>query len=98
CVGIAGFISASQLSSAQANIDPTILFDVMTVVIVGGTSLGGGIGSIWNTAIGLVIIATISNGFVLLDVSPYYQNVIKGRIIVGALVLDALFKRLNKRR
>ena len=88
-VGLAGFISASQLNSAQANLDPRILFDVLTIVIVGGTSLGGGVGSIWRTVVGLVIIATITNGFVLLDISPFYQDVIKGLIIVGALILDS---------
>lgn len=88
--GIAGFISASQLSSAQANMDPNILFDVLTIVIVGGTPLGGGIGSIKRTVLGLIIIATISNGFVLLDVSPFYQNIIKGSLIVGALVLESI--------
>lgn len=91
--GIAGFISASQLSSAQANMDPNIMFDVLTVVIVGGTPLGGGIGSVGRTAIGLVIIATISNGFVLLGISPYYQNIIKGVLIVGALVLESVVNR-----
>lgn len=94
-VGLAGFISASQLNSAQANLDPRILFDVLTIVIVGGTSLGGGVGSIWRTIVGLVIIATITNGFVLLDVSPFYQDVIKGLIIVGALILDSLLRRLG---
>lgn len=94
-VGLAGFISASQLSSAQANLDPRILFDVLTIVIVGGTSLGGGIGSIWRTVIGLIIIATITNGFVLLDISPFYQDIIKGLIIVGALVLDSTLQRFG---
>jgi ribose transport system permease protein len=97
-VGLAGFISASQLSSAQANLDPRILFDVLTIVIVGGTSLGGGVGSIGRTCIGLVIIATISNGFVLMNVSPFYQDVIKGIIIVGALVLDAMLRKLGARQ
>lgn len=92
--GVAGFISASQLSSAQANMDPNILFDVLTIVIVGGTPLGGGVGSIWRTTVGLVLIATISNGFVLLDINPFYQNIIKGVLIVGALVLDSLLKRV----
>jgi ribose transport system permease protein len=96
CVGIAGFISASQINAAQTNLDPRMLFDVLTVVIVGGTSLGGGIGSIWRTATGLVIIATISNGFVLLDISSYYQDMIKGAIIVGALVMDAIFRMARK--
>ena len=81
-----GFISASQLNSAQASMDPNILFDVLTIVIVGGTPLGGGVGSIGKTAVGLIIIATITNGFVLLDISPFYQNIIKGVLIVGALV------------
>jgi ribose transport system permease protein len=94
-VSLSGFISASQLNSAQANLDPRILFDVLTIVIVGGTSLGGGVGSIWRTVVGLVIIATITNGFVLLDVSPFYQDVIKGLIIVGALILDSVVRRIG---
>lgn len=94
CVGIAGSITASQLSSAQANLDPGIIFDVLTIVVVGGTSLSGGTGAMWRTAVGLGIIATISNGFVLLDISPYYQSIIKGSIIVAALALDTGLSRL----
>ena len=98
CVGIAGSITASQLSSAQANLDPIIIFDALTIVVVGGTSLAGGSGAMWRTAVGLEIIATISNGFVLLDISPYYQDIIKGAIIVGALALDNSLLRLLRRR
>ena len=94
CVGLAGCIAASQLSSAQANLDPGIIFDVLTIVVVGGTSLSGGSGAMWRTAVGLGIIATISNGFVLLDISPYYQSIIKGSIIVAALALDTGLTRL----
>lgn len=94
CVGLAGSITASQLSSAQANLDPGIIFDVLTIVVVGGTSLSGGTGAMWRTAVGLGIIATISNGFVLLDISPYYQSIIKGTIIVAALALDTGLSRL----
>jgi ribose transport system permease protein len=94
CVGLAGSIAASQLSSAQANLDPGIIFDVLTIVVVGGTSLSGGSGAMWRTAVGLGIIATISNGFVLLDISPYYQSIIKGAIIVAALALDTGLNRL----
>lgn len=96
CVGLAGCITASQLSSAQANLDSGIIFDVLTIVVVGGTSLSGGIGAMWRTAVGLGIIATISNGFVLLDVSPYYQSIIKGSIIVAALALDTVLNRFVK--
>ena len=73
--------------------DPNVLFDVLTIVIVGGTPLGGGIGSIGKTILGLIIIVTISNGFVLLDINPFYQNIIKGTLIVGALVLDSVVRR-----
>jgi len=98
CVGLAGCIAASQLSSAQANLDPGIIFDVLTIVVVGGTSLSGGVGAMWRTVVGLGIIATISNGFVLLDISPYYQSIIKGAIIVSALALDTGLSRLVRAR
>lgn len=91
CYGLAGSITASQLSSAQANMDASIIFDVLTIVVVGGTSLAGGSGAVWRTAVGIAIIATITNGFVLLDISPYYQSIIKGTIIVAALSLDVFF-------
>jgi ribose transport system permease protein len=98
CVGLAGCIAASQLSSAQANLDPGIIFDVLTIVVVGGTSFSGGVGAMWRTVVGLGIIATISNGFVLLDISPYYQSIIKGTIIVSALALDMGLSRLVRAR
>ncbi|MET2011767.1 ABC transporter permease [Microbacterium chocolatum] len=85
CAGLAGAISASQLSSAQASMGANLLFDVLTVVIVGGTSLAGGKGAVWRTAVGVGILATLQNGFNLLDVDPYYQNIIKGLIIIAAL-------------
>jgi ribose transport system permease protein len=92
-MGVAGSITASQLSSAQANINPDVVFDVITIVVVGGTSLAGGVGSMWRTAIGLGIIATISNAFSLADVNPSYQDIVKGFIIIGALALDASMRR-----
>jgi ribose transport system permease protein len=96
-VGIAGILSASQLNSAQANIDPEILFDVITIVVVGGTSLAGGFGSMWRTAVGLGIVATISNAFSVANVDPNYQDIVKGCIIVGALALDVYARRLAGR-
>ena len=98
CAGVAGSITASQLSSAQANMDPSLIFDVLTIVVVGGTSLAGGSGAVWRTAVGLAIIATISNGFVLVGISPYYQDVIKGAIIVAALALDVLLGRITRKQ
>lgn len=96
-MGIAGIIAASQLSSAQANINPDTVFDVITIVVVGGTSLSGGVGSMWRTAAGLGIIATISNAFDLANVNPNYQDIVKGCIIIGALALDGYLRRLAAR-
>jgi ribose transport system permease protein len=97
-MGVAGVIAASQLNSAQANINPNIVFDVITIVVVGGTSLGGGSGSMWRTAVGLAIIATISNAFSLADVNPFYQDIVKGCIIVGALAFDVYARRTARAR
>ena len=97
CAGLAGVITASQLSSASPTISPNIVFDVITIVVVGGTSLAGGYGAMWRTAVGLGILATLQNGLNLLNIDPNYQNIIKGGIIVGALALDSYARRLARR-
>jgi ribose transport system permease protein len=95
CVGIAGVMTASQLSTAQADLNPSIVFDVLTIVVVGGTSLKGGFGSMWRTAVGIALLATIANGLNLLNISPYAQDIVKGTIIVGALALDRVGQHLS---
>ena len=70
-----------------------MIFDVLTIIGVGGTSLAGGTGAVWRTAVGLAIIATMSNGFIMLGISPYYQDVIKGAIIILALTMSAVAAR-----
>jgi ribose transport system permease protein len=96
-MGVAGIIAASELSSAQANINPDIVFDVITIVVVGGTSLAGGIGSMWRTIVGLGIVATVSSAFSLGNTNPHYQDIVKGCIIIGALALDNYARRLAGR-
>ena len=96
--GLAGIISASQLSSAQPTENSTVVFDVITIVVVGGTSLAGGFGAVWRTVVGLAILATLQNGFNLLNINPNYQNIVKGVIIVGALALDSVTGRMANSR
>lgn len=96
CVGIAGVMAASQLSTAQASLDPNIVFDVLTIVVIGGTALTGGFGGMWRTAVGIALLATLINGMNLLNISVYYQDIVKGVIIVGALALDTIALRLSK--
>lgn len=98
CMGLAGAMAASQLSTAQARMEPTIVYDVIAAVVIGGTSLSGGVGSMWRTAVGLAIIATISNGFTLLGLNPLHQGMVKGLIIILALAVDGWTSRFSTYR
>ena len=98
CMGVAGSLAASQLSTAQARMEPTIVYDVIAAVVIGGTSLSGGIGAMWRTAVGLAIIATISNGFTLVGLNPLHQGIVKGIIIILALAIDGWTSRISSYR
>jgi ribose transport system permease protein len=90
CMGVAAVISTSQLSYSASEQDPALIFDVIVSVVVGGTSLAGGFGSIWRTMAGLAILATLQNGLNLLQVNTFSQYIVKGCIIVLALGFDSL--------
>jgi len=96
CMGGAAAVSTSQLSYSASQQDPGLIFDVIVAVIVGGTSLSGGYGSMWRTAVGLAILATLQNGLNLMDVNSVAQYVVKGFIIVGALALDVWMRWLSE--
>ena len=96
CCGLAGVLSASQLGTAQYNIDPGILFDVVTMVVLGGTSLLGGYGAMWRTVVGWAFIASIGNAFNILNVNSSYQNLVKGLVLIGALAIDVYVRRLAR--
>jgi ribose/xylose/arabinose/galactoside ABC-type transport system permease subunit len=67
--------------------------DVIAAVVIGGTSLMGGRGGVWGTLVGALLIGTINNGMNLLKISAYYQSVVKGGIIVSAVLLDRFRQR-----
>jgi inositol transport system permease protein len=69
----------------------------IAMTVIGGTSLSGGRGSIIGTALGMVIFGVITSGFTFVRVSAYYQEIIMGVIIVGAVVLDVYRQRLRAR-
>ena len=67
--------------------------DVIAAVIIGGTSLFGGKGRIWGTFVGVIFLGCISNGMTLLNVSEYWQYVVRGAIILGAVLLNQMLDR-----
>ncbi len=86
--GLAGVVLAARITTGQPNAGQAYELDAIAAVVIGGTSLAGGVGTITGTLLGVLLIGVINNGLDLLGVSSYYQAVIKGLIIVGAVWLD----------
>lgn len=87
--GLGGAMQAARLYAANGlQLGQSYELDAITAVILGGTSFVGGIGSIWGTLVGALIIAVLSNGLILIGVSDVWQYVIKGLVIIGAVALD----------
>ncbi len=87
--GLGGVMSAARLYAANGlQLGMAYELDAIAAVILGGTSFVGGIGSIWGTLIGALIIAVLSNGLILVGVSDVWQFIIKGMVIIGAVALD----------
>ena len=88
--GVAGLIVTARLDSAQPNAGLGYELDAIAAVVIGGTSLSGGRGSVAGTVLGCLIIGVLNNGLFLLNVSPFWQQVIKGVVILIAVALDKM--------
>ena len=86
--GLAGLVLSSRIGSGQAGLGVGYELDAIASAVIGGTSLSGGIGTIWGTIIGALIIGVLNNGLDLLNVSAYWQTIVKGTIIVVAVIVD----------
>jgi ribose transport system permease protein len=92
--GLAGVIDTSRVLSAQASEGDTALaFTVLAGIVVGGTSILGGEGAVWRTVVGVLFIALIGNGYILLGLDPLYEQITMGVILLAAVALDALSRR-----
>lgn len=87
---VGGIMVTSRLDSAQPNAGSSYELDSIAAVVIGGTSLSGGRGTIMGTVLGAIIIGVLNNGLVLLDVSPFWQQVIKGFVILLSVIVDKM--------
>jgi ribose transport system permease protein len=87
---LGGIIVTARLDSAQPNAGVSYELDAIAAVVIGGTSLSGGKGSVWGTVMGAIIIGVLNNGLVLLNVSPFWQQVVKGGVILLAVIIDKI--------
>jgi erythritol transport system permease protein len=93
CAALTGLIIASQLQAAHPATGETFELSAIAAVVLGGTSLSGGRGSVGGTLVGAFVIGVLNDGLVLLGVSQFWQIVIKGVVIVAAVVVDQLASR-----
>lgn len=96
CAAVVGLIITSQLVAAHPATGGTFELNAIAVVVLGGTSLTGGRGTIGGTIIGAFVIGVLFNGMVLLGVSEFWQTVIKGAVIVVAVIVDQLQQRMQQ--
>jgi ribose transport system permease protein/inositol transport system permease protein len=86
--GLASFLLSARLSSAEAVAGLGLELDVISAVVIGGTSLFGGVGGVFGTLVGALLIGVLRNGLVLLNISPFIQQIVIGLILVAAVAFD----------
>ncbi|MCP4166426.1 MAG: ABC transporter permease [Chloroflexi bacterium] len=96
--GFGGLVQASQLAAGSPQAAVGLEFTVIAAVVLGGTSLAGGKGTLIGTLIGVVILRTLDNGLILIGVSSYYQIVARGAVLILAVGFDQLRTRWSTRR
>jgi inositol transport system permease protein len=86
--GLGGVVLTARVQSATPALGMGYELDAIASAVIGGTSFAGGIGTVWGTVVGALIIGVMNNGLDLLNVSPFYQQVVKGVIIIVAIIID----------
>ncbi len=93
--GLGGVLSVAQFGQGHALISQGRLFTTITAVVVGGTALSGGVGSVLNSVIGVLIVMVLTNGMVLMGIAPYVQQGVQGLLIIAAVTLALDRSRLD---
>ena len=97
CAGLAGIMQVGRLSSAAPTAGAGLELTVVAGVLLGGTRLSGGVGSIWGTVIGLLFLQTVSNSLTIQGVSSYWQQVVTGVLLGAAVLFDRIRLELSGR-
>jgi inositol transport system permease protein len=96
--GLAGIVTSARAVSGQAGMGVMYELDAIAAAVIGGASLSGGIGRITGTVIGTLILGVVTSGFTFLRIDAYYQEIVKGGIIVAAVIADQYRQRARRRR
>jgi ribose transport system permease protein len=88
--GIGAVVQAGRLSAAAPQADPTLMLEVIAAVLIGGASFAGGEGNVLGTAVGVLFLGVIDNGFSLSGVSTFWQGVVSGMILIAAVTIGVL--------
>lgn len=96
--GLAGVVTAARAQTAQAGMGVNYELDAIAATVIGGTSLTGGVGRITGTVIGTIILGVMTSGFTFLRIDAYYQEIVKGLIIVAAVVVDVYRQKKRAKR
>lgn len=95
--GLAGMLALTEFESTTISGHSTDVISVITGVVLGGTSLFGGAGTVIGTVVGIFIPATLNNGLIILNVQPFWQEVATGLILIAAVYIDQLRRRSRER-
>ena len=94
--GIAGVLAYARLGSANPNANQDLLINTIAAVVLGGTSLFGGRGGIGNTIVGLFVLGVLNNGLDHIQIDPFFKILIRGLILLAALVINVYAQRLRE--
>ena len=86
--GLGGVVTSARAASGQAGMGMSYELDAIAAAVIGGTSLSGGIGRIAGTVIGTIILGIMTSGFTFIGLDAYIQDIVKGGVIVSAVVAD----------
>jgi inositol transport system permease protein len=95
--GLAGIVTSARAISGQAGMGVMYELDAIAAAVIGGTSLAGGVGRMTGTVVGTIILGVVTSGFTFLRIDAYYQEIVKGVIIVAAVIADQYRQRKRRR-